>query len=139
MSRFVTPTEVRLPISGGDYLIVKERLTMGEATDRTARMLNAEGTAVDPLKYGRAQVQAYLVDWSLTDDDGRVVSIRHQAPETVAAVLENLEPDDFREILEAIDAHEARMTAAREEKKEPVLARPHPEPARGRSSLWVAV
>jgi len=117
MSRFVTPTEVRLPISDGDYLIVKERLNLGDATERTARMLNAEGTAVDPLKYGRAQVQTYLVDWSLTDAAGRIVSIREEPPAVVAAALENLDPEDFREILEAIEAHEQRMTAAREEKK----------------------
>lgn len=117
MSRFVRPAEVRLPLSDGDYLIVKERLNVGDAFERTARMLKPDGREIDPLKYNLATVQTYLLDWSLTDDDGRLVSIRDQPPEVVTATLLNLEEDDFREIVEAIEAHEARVKAAREEKK----------------------
>jgi len=117
MSRFVTPNEVRLPLSDGDYLIVKERLNVGDTRDRMSLALTADGKTVDPLKWGMAVVQTYLVDWSLTDAAGRIVSIREQAPDMVAAALRNLDPDDFKEILEAIDAHEARVQAAREEKK----------------------
>ena len=38
MSRFVTPAEVRIAISDGDYLIVKNRLNAGETLDMYARM-----------------------------------------------------------------------------------------------------
>jgi hypothetical protein len=117
MSRFVTQNEVRLPLSHGDYVVVKERLNMGEDRDRTAAMLTDDRRAVDPLKYPLATVAAYLLDWSFTDDAGRIVAIRHAPPEDVAAILTNLDPADFREILAAIEAHEQRVTAAREEKK----------------------
>ena len=120
MSRFVKQTEIRLPLSDGDYLIVKERLNMGEDRDRTGAMVSVNPYGrreVDPLKYPLATVQAYLVDWSLTDDEGRIMPIRHAPPEEVAAILTTLDPDDFQEILAAIEAHETRVTAAREEKK----------------------
>jgi hypothetical protein len=122
MSRFVNAAEVRLPISDGDYLIVKERLNLGEANDLTGRMLATDRRELDPLKYRMAVVQTYLLDWSLTDDDGRLVAIRQQPPADVAATLLNLDPEDFKEIFEAIEAHQERIQAAREEKKRPTGA-----------------
>ena len=61
MSRFVTPTEVRLPISGGDYLIVKERLNDGEttrhvrpdATPRAPRSIRSSSAGRGPGVPGR--------------------------------------------------------------------------------------
>jgi hypothetical protein len=137
MSRFVKPAEVRIPISQGDYLIVKEKLNAGEQMEVFARLVrkgpdDEGGTArpvriekdgikaemeLDPLQAGLSTILAYLVDWSLTDDDGRIVSIRHQPPEVVTAALHNLEFEDYQEILEAVQAHEAKVKAARQEKK----------------------
>jgi hypothetical protein len=124
MSRFVTPAEIRLPISDGDYLIVKNRLNAGETLEMYARM---RGTAeqVDPLKFGIAMIQAYLLDWSIADDAGRVVSVRDQPPEVIAGALTNLEYPDFQEILTAIRAHDDAITAARQEKK-PTTGEPSP-------------
>jgi len=135
MSRFVTPTEVRLPISEGDYLIVKEKLTAGEQLEVFARLYKpAEGggaggvtigktgipesMTLDPLQVGLSMVLGYLLDWSLTDDEGRVVSIRNQPLDVVTAVLRNLEFDDYQEIVAAVQAHDKRIQAARQEKKQ---------------------
>jgi len=133
MSRFVKPTEVRLPLSEGDYLIVKEKLTAGEQLEVFARLYKAEGggaggvtvgktgvaesMTLDPLQVGLSMVLGYLLDWSLTDDDGRVVSIRNQPLDVVTAALRNLEFDDYQEIVAAVQAHDARNQAARQEKK----------------------
>jgi hypothetical protein len=133
MSRFVTPTEVRIPISEGDYLIVKEKLTAGEQLEVFARLYKSEGggaggvtvgkmgvaesMTLDPLQVGLSMVLGYLLDWSLTDDDGRVVSIRNQPLDVVTAALRNLEFDDYQEIVTAVQAHDAKIQAARQEKK----------------------
>jgi len=118
MSRFVTPAEVRVPLSDGDYLIVKSRLNAGETLEMYARMRGAD-ERVDPVKFGVAVVQAYLLDWSIADDAGRIVSIREQPPDVVAAALLNLEYPDFQEVLAAVQAHEQAIAAARQEKKQP--------------------
>jgi hypothetical protein len=134
MSRFVKPTEVRLPISEGDYLIVKEKLTAGEQLEVFARLYKTaeggssggitvgrggvqESMTLDPLQVGLSTVLGYLLDWSLTDDDGRLVSIRNQPIDVVTAALRNLEFDDYQEIVAAVQAHDQRIQAARQEKK----------------------
>jgi hypothetical protein len=134
MSRFVKPTEVRLPISDGDYLIVKEKLTAGEQLEVFARLYKTaeggssggitvgrsgvqESMTLDPLQVGLSTVIGYLLDWSLTDDDGRVVSIRNQPIDVVTAALRGLEFDDYQEIVAAVQAHDQRIQAARQEKK----------------------
>jgi hypothetical protein len=118
MSRFVSPAEVRLAISDGDYLIVKNRLNAGETLAMYAAMRGTD-EQVDPTKFGAATIQAYLLDWSIAGDDGHIVSIRNQPPDVVAGALLNLEYPDFQEILQAIRAHEQAIAAARQEKKQP--------------------
>lgn len=133
MSRFVSPAEVRIPISDGDYLIVKNRLNAGETLAMYAAMRRGTEEKIDPTTFGQSLIQAYLLDWSITDDDGRVVSIRNQPPDVVAGALRNLEYPDFQELLAAVQAHETAIEAARQEKK-----RTTGEPPPGRSSPWPA-
>jgi len=116
MSRFLSPAEVRLPISDGDYLIIKNRLNAGETLEMYAAMRGVDGNA-DQTKIRYAVIQAYLLDWSITDDAGHIVSIRDQPPEMVAGALTNLEYPDFDEIFKAIQAHDLAIEAARQEKK----------------------
>ena len=112
MSRFVTPAEVHIPLSGGDYLIVKAQLNAGETLEVFARMrLAADPDHVDPLQVGPAIALGYLLDWSLA------IPIRQQPADVVLAALRALEYDDYQEILETIKAHDARNQAARAEKK----------------------
>jgi hypothetical protein len=120
-SRLVRPETRKLEISEGDWLLVKKRLTNGEvqsAYSRMYRVMNGTGTLqVDPVMTGLSMVVAYLVDWSLTDDDARQIVIREQDPETVIAALQAIDHDSFVEIRDAISAHETAMTAEREAQK----------------------
>jgi len=119
-SRFGRPEVSTLRLANGDTLTVKRRLTAGEQRAMFARMCNADGLTVDRFQISLATMLAYLVDWSLADDDGRPVPIRGLPPEDVAVVLDTLTPEDFREIASAIDAHSEAMEAFRSaEKKSP--------------------
>jgi len=117
MSRFVLPETEIITLANGDTLTVWSRLNAGQANRRYARMYTtaSDGTRiVDLLEVGRATVIAYLVDWCLADDD---IPIRGVSPDEMAAVLDNLHPDDFIEIRDAIDAHEKRQREARDAEK----------------------
>jgi hypothetical protein len=120
-SRFVAPDTTTLKISHGDTLLVKRRLNTGEHRDAMAKMSrethDGERLRANPFEVGITTVLAYLVDWSLTDEDGALVEIRGLARDEVRVILDQLDPDDFEEIKEAIDQHVAVQTAAREAEK----------------------
>lgn len=113
----VQPNEVRLAIDGDHYLIVKPELNYGETIAMYAQMRAADQGGADPLKVGPALVVAYLLDWSLTDNDGRILSVRQQPPDVVASALHHLPYDEGQAVVDAIRAHDAALTTAREEKK----------------------
>jgi len=118
--RFIRPDVRTLTISDGDTLVVRARLTAGERRAAFARMWAAgvDGArVVDPLQVGLAKITAYLLDWSLTDDAGRTVAIRELAIVDLERVLNQLSPESFEEIADAIEAHEQAMTAEREAQK----------------------
>jgi hypothetical protein len=121
--RFIRPDTTRLELSEGDWLIVKNRLNFGEQRAAYARAYQtaADGTLhMKPYAMGMEMVVAYLLDWSLTDHDGRPVVIRGLSADEVTSILNNLSPEDFVELKEAIERHEAAMLAARtQEKKRP--------------------
>lgn len=116
MSRFVRPDDTILKISNGDTLTVRRRLNHGEQSQMFERMYLAgvDGRVhLNVLATGIAIVTAYLIDWSLTGEDGRVRVIRDQPIEVVTAALNELSPEDFGEIRAAIEAHERAMAAER--------------------------
>lgn len=126
VSRFVRPETrvLKLPdrhdadgtVIPGETLTVRKRLNHGERTAAFTRMYQqaADGSRrVDPTKVGMATIVAYLLDWTLTDDDGNVVAIRDQPVEVLESALNALDPDSFDEIRRAIDQHEADMAAER--------------------------
>lgn len=120
MSRFVRPDTKILKISNGDTLTVKCRLNSGEQRAAFARMAVAgvDGEMrVNAMQVGLSLVVAYLVDWSLTDEDGNVVEIRDQPPETVTAALDALDVESYTEIKNAIEEHDEAVRAARDEAK----------------------
>lgn len=119
-SRFVQPESRKLDISDGDWLIVRKRLTTGERRDayRRAYVENSRGEFVVHVALVPAvQVCAYLLDWSLTDSEGKQMVIRGQPWDVIAAYVDALDPVDFTEIREAIDAHQVAMTEEREAQK----------------------
>jgi hypothetical protein len=144
MSRFVRPDTAILKISHGDTLTVKRRLNAGEHRARFARMSLAgvDGTLnVNRLQIGLATITAYLLDWSLTTDDGAPVVIREVSLDHLTSTLDGLDPESFTEIREAIEAHEIAMDAARtaekndqDGKSESPAISPSPSGAAGASS-----
>lgn len=120
-ARFVRPETAKLDLSDGDWVLVKRRLNTGEARRVFTGMVQTfeagSKATLDPAQVGMTKVLEYLLDWSLRDADGQVVSIREQSREAVRAVLESLDLDTYHEISTAIDAHEAREDAAREQEK----------------------
>lgn len=119
-SWFVRPETVTLPLSEGQWILVKKRLNAGEQRATFARMYLAgvDGTLkVNPLQTGLAQITAYLLDWSLTDDEGKPVVIRDTSVESLTAILNNLAPARFKEINTAIDQHVEAMETDRTAEK----------------------
>ena len=98
-----------LQISRGDWLLVKKRLTLGEQQDMFDRMASASGIGLRASMVGVSKVQAYLLDWSITDADDNPVLINNQPEGVVLSALRALDPDDFKEIREAIEAHMAKV------------------------------
>lgn len=123
--RFVHPSTRRLELAGGDWVLVKTRLSAGERNEHYERQyrITAEGILVPAaaMRAGLSMMLAYLVEWSLTDTTGRIVPLRSlngEDPLTVAAAaLGNLDPESYDEILQAIKRHELEMIAAREAEK----------------------
>lgn len=125
MSRFVRPLTDTLTLADGDTLTVRRRLNTGEqraAFQRCSTAVENEETGatelkVNPLLVGIAKVAAYLIDWTVRDDEGEVVPVAGLSPDDVIAVLDNLDPDDFLEIKEAVDRHEVKQAALRMKEK----------------------
>lgn len=106
-SRMRKPETTLLQITRGDWLLVKKRLTLGETQDMFDRM--SSGIGVRGSMVGISKVQAYLLDWSVTDADDKPVVINDQPEGAVFSALRALEPDDFKEILNAIETHAANV------------------------------
>jgi hypothetical protein len=120
MSRFVRPDTTVLALTAGDTITVKMRLNAGERRDLYARLYTPglDGKLhVNQLQTGLTVMTAYLVDWSLRDDDGAKVEIRGLSIKDLEAVLNSLDSDSFGEIKRAIETHEEGMEAARAEEK----------------------
>jgi len=119
MSRFVRPETRTLTLANGDHLIVRARLTAGEQREQFARMYTQgpAGVQRNLLMLGVGQVVAYLLDWNLRDDAGQLVPIRDLSAADLHQVLNQLAPEDFDEIQQAIEAHEKAMVAEREDQK----------------------
>lgn len=117
--RLVRPEPVRLELEGGDWIIVRRRLSAGEERAMFARMRAAGATPdhIDPLQVGPARTLAYLLDWSLTDAAGLPIVIRGLEPADVLAALDQQDPDYVREVAAAILAHEEQEYAARDAEK----------------------
>jgi hypothetical protein len=120
VSRFVRPAVRTLVLENGDRLMVRERLTAGEQRAKLHRMYTAAADGqlqVNRLQVGLATVTAYLLDWTITDDAGRLVPIAHLSIPQLETILDSLTPEAFREIREAIETHESAMEAERDAEK----------------------
>lgn len=119
MSWFVKPETVRVDLPGGQWLELKKQLTVGEERKQMAALVKevrADGRMTPDFEMvGKAEVLAYLVDWSLTGEDGKAVRIDTDARK--AAAVDLLHPDKFRVIADAVSAHVKAQGDASEQEK----------------------
>jgi hypothetical protein len=115
--RFVRPDTTTLKLPGGDRLIVRKRLSVGDTQDMMARSYIKAGDALklEHNAFNMARATAYLLDWVQHDDPD--ASIRGVSIDDLTAILKRLEPESYREIIDAIDAHELAIVAEREAEK----------------------
>lgn len=114
--RFVSPETVRIdlrddPDGTKNWIEIKKRLAAGETHvyrtagfGRVAKREGAEETEVNvdwkAMRFARAYT--YLVDWSATTPTGKTLPI-------TMATIEALDPEQFKEIDDAILAHIASL------------------------------
>lgn len=122
---FPAPESKTITLFGSLFIVVKNRLTVGEERRARKRMYIPNYTTgqllVDPTMSGLTTVIAYLLDWNITRG-GERVEIRDlaQAAEKDEAkvlelqhILEQLDPATYDAIEIAVKKHEAEQDAAR--------------------------
>jgi len=123
---FVTPVVIRLPLSDGQWIDVKRDLSIGEQEEMFAGLYRATERGrlrAEPVLVQRAKVLAYVVAWSLTDQQGAPVPVSVDA-------YKNLYSAEAREIIEAIETHEDQRDRERtEEKKRTPVTSSHSSPS----------
>lgn len=97
--RFAAVGTVRLPLSEGDWIEVREELTLGELLVVRRKAATPEG--LDDSLAVLAKLEAYLTDWSFRDEDGDPVPVSRQT-------IEALTDDTSGEVWAAIKAHEEK-------------------------------
>jgi hypothetical protein len=106
--RFVSLNTVRLDLSDGDWIEIKERLSYAEAQALgSASLVGLNGRGgydIDMARFGLKRIETWLTDWSFVDTDGKSVNL------TVDAIR-NLDPDTATEILTALDNYQAERDA----------------------------
>jgi hypothetical protein len=117
----ITESAARLAFAEeqGDWIEVKKRLNTGEQRAAFARLYvsTADGRMrVNPLEAGMVQASAHLVDWSLSE-----FPIRGKSVEEIESALNALDPDDFAEIRQAVEAHADATQAERDAEKKTTL------------------
>jgi hypothetical protein len=119
-TRFIRPEIETLTLADGATLTVRKRLTAGEQRAHYSRIYIAgvDGRLhTNPLAVGRSLIVAYLLDWSFVDHEGARVKIEDLSPDQLAQVLDSLSIDAFAEVRRAVEAHDDKMIAEREEQK----------------------
>jgi hypothetical protein len=113
------PDTQRLEISRGDWLLVKKHVTAGDQRGMFRRMMREgmTGDRIDSVRVGWAKCIAYLLDWSFLDADDKPIVIADQSEDAIGAALDALDPEDFAEVLKAIETHENAMEAERAAEK----------------------
>jgi len=100
--RFVVPETITLPLSDGDAIQVKKRLSHGER-DAMFKLARESGNLRS------AELVAYVVGWSSATPYTLAMSERERLD-----IINGLDPDSFDEIQDALKAH---LEAQAQEKK----------------------
>lgn len=100
--RFVQPDVTRIDLGDGEWIEVKRELTAGEQRRAMTSMIgriDLKGSVTPNLDMlGKAEVLAYLVDWSARDAADKPVPLTEDA-------LDALAPASYKAIAEAVEAH----------------------------------
>ncbi len=108
-SRVVVPELVRLALTEGDFIDVKRDLNAGEYFDLLTAM-------ADRQKFSK--ILAYLVGWSFVGPDEHPIPYAIDDPEAARRdTIGALDKASLRELIAAIDAHEAAQESALAKKK----------------------
>jgi hypothetical protein len=116
----VRPETVKIELAGGDWIVVKKRLNAGEARLVQTRMIKTmeagKPIELEPMQVGRSQAMEYIVDWSSRDYPIRDVLPDAKA-DAVGRSLDGMDLADFKQIIDAVSAHETAMDAERVQEK----------------------
>jgi len=113
-NRFVVPNIVRVELSDGDWIEIKERLTYGEQKrletgamgKMTASGATDPGISLDFERYNLQRLHTWLVAWSFVDEAGKRVKITLDS-------LSALDQESAQEIDDALTAHIEELEAAK--------------------------
>jgi len=123
--RFVQPEVTRIPLSEGDWIDVKKRLTVGEeraAFQQIVGEVNAQGWRRPNMEMmGIAEMAAYIVGWSFVDARGLTVGVSISS-------IQALDSASFKELETALEAHIKAMEAEIEAAKNGRARESAPEP-----------
>jgi hypothetical protein len=94
----------------GEWIEVKRELNAGDSrrvfTDLVKEMHAGEKATLDPEQVGKTKILTYVLGWSLRDRHGKGVPFTESA-------LDNLDTDTYKEISDAVDAHDEAVEKAR--------------------------
>lgn len=107
--RFSSGAAVKLPLSEGDWVLVRQELTYGQQRRLATAGLSGvppalvergqgDGLSVDWAAFDLERLCTWVMDWSFTDEDGDRVTVSREA-------IEALHPDTAAEINAVLDAH----------------------------------
>ena len=104
--RFASGAAVKLPLSEGDWVLVRQELSYGQQrhlahaglTGIDATATAGERLKVDLAAFDLERLATWVMDWSFTDEDGDRVTVSREA-------IEALHPDTAAEIDQALTAH----------------------------------
>jgi hypothetical protein len=116
-SGFVSPEEVHLELTGGNWLSVKRELSVGEERRIFARCVKTaragEKVELDLEQVGKTKLVEYILEWggpSFQDTNGKTRKFS-------ATALDDLRTSLFNEISRAVDEHELEEERKRVEVK----------------------
>jgi hypothetical protein len=129
--RFVQPESLRLELSEGDWIEIKRRLSIGEKKRAEVAVVsefrgNGRMTPNYDAMGGKAQVMAYLLEWSLKDASDKPVAIDTDGKKSAA--LDQLDEETFEEISDAIERHATAQKKADDDLKNARSGEPSSSP-----------
>lgn len=119
--RVVSVETERVPLSDGDWVVLKKQLNVGEHRQilKAAQTIrDGHEPTLDYLAYRFHTVLAYIAAWSLSDATGEILPITPTG-------LDLVDMETYDELREAVEAHES---ASADTKKKTLTGKSAPDP-----------